>query len=73
MTPERTQEIIEQLRGTCKGIHEVLNNNEEETLELCQAIDTELFCCSQCEWWCELSEESNIEGGICENCCPDND
>lgn len=64
---ERMDEIVNQLQGTGKSIEEVLNEGEEQTIELNDYIDQRIFCCKQCDWWCEQSEMSN-EDWICEDC-----
>lgn len=58
VTSERCHEIVEELRGTCKSIHEVCTVDETNSGPVNDAIDEEIFECSLCGWWCEHNEAS---------------
>lgn len=67
-------DAIADLQGTCQSLEQVLDRHGlADTEEVTQAIDAEVFCCSQCDWWCERNEENNEEGGVCTDCMPDED
>lgn len=71
MTPERAQQIVAQMLGTCHSVSHFLEDGEDENDNvLIEAIDAEIFCCASCEWWCELSEARENENGddVCEDC-----
>lgn len=69
---ERCNEIVEELRGTCKSLHEVCTDDELDNKFVTDAIDMELFECEVCGWWCEWSETSQkpeLEGRfVCDDC-----
>ncbi len=65
--------VAEALRGQCQeSLLNVLERIELEALEsdqaFCLAIDGEVFECQTCNWWCERSEESDEEEGVCDDC-----
>lgn len=68
--------IIHSLRGTCDtldgAIQEVCGDDYSEndlTTEQLEKIDQEIFLCSDCRWWCEVSEMSEIEDeNVCDDC-----
>ncbi len=79
MTPERADEIVHQLLGTCRGIDELLDEGEDPYDDvLTGAIDAEIFCCDDCGWWCEICE-ANVEesakrnNDVCTDCAPEDD
>lgn len=68
-------EIIETLQGTCmslnEGIQTILGEEAEFddlTDEELEHIDSEIFLCESCGWWCELSEMSDEDEGNCQDC-----
>lgn len=74
---QRIEQIVRDLRGTCQSIPEVLEDGEEDDAdferEMNEAIDSELFRCARCDWWCEdserhdeVSERENED--ICDDC-----
>jgi hypothetical protein len=70
-----TVEIIaEALRGTCRSLQSVLEDNDmdgaDDDMNFCLALDSLVFCCEACEWWCEMSEmgEREDDRWICEEC-----
>jgi hypothetical protein len=71
---DKWNEIIEDLRGTCKSMEEVLDNYNREDLrdnmEFLGYLDNEIFRCDCCRWWCEISEESGVGDGelVCNDC-----
>lgn len=74
-TDEQINELAHDLLGTCESLEEALrrlySNENDLYLELtvadCQALDAEIFCCGQCSWWEETSQES-AESGVCIDC-----
>lgn len=66
-------EIIEYLQGTCKALYESLDYYGLEETDLNDAensmIDDEIFNCTECGWWYELSEMGEDEEDECENKC----
>lgn len=63
--------IAEELRGTCKTLECVLEENDaeglENSMEFCAQLDDIVFCCESCGWWCETSEMGN-EQQVCFDC-----
>lgn len=55
-------EIIEDLRGTCKSLDEACHahsiNYDDLTMADHQKIDGEIFECNRCNWWCTIDEQS---------------
>lgn len=68
--------LTEDLQGTCKTIDDNLPDGMEFTDLTSQdhvIIDTQVFCCEQCGWWCEISEQNKNDGDyICDDCYEDN-
>lgn len=72
MTHERAMEIVEALTGTCKSIDDCIEDGEDAMdAELVATIDTEIFECGTCGWWCKWSEESERTPDSCTDCAPD--
>ncbi len=74
MTEERRvilDNIIQDLRGTCQVLEEVAEYwgaGELNLLDL-QYIESEIFLCCNCGWWCELCEQHEVDGEfICDDC-----
>lgn len=77
-TEERTEwtSYIESLSGTCKAIEG--DEEYEHLLEdenFCALLDSLIFNCEYCNWWCEMSDmgADGQQHGICRECCRDND
>lgn len=71
MTKERVDildSIIEELRGTCKIFEVVVEENgiEELTSEDLEYIESWIFPCINCGWWCDRGEETM--DGLCRDC-----
>ena len=68
--------IIDDLRGTCKSIDESVESNypgmeySDLTTEDFEKVDSEIFECTQCNWWCDQDECKEDESGqwVCEGC-----
>lgn len=72
---ERIADIVAELQGTPLSLPNVLRGEEETDQEILDAIDSELFECRGCGWWCEHSEaqdeeEDHPDGPICDDCEP---
>lgn len=67
-------EIASELQGSCHSLNEVLERNNMEgadnDAEFCASLDSLVFCCECCNWWCEVSEMADDGGaqGICFDC-----
>lgn len=75
--PHQFDEFIECLRGTCQSIEWALDacSLPEGLLndtKFCRAIDERLFCCSECDWWCEIDEMADQDDDevepVCDEC-----
>lgn len=67
--PPRWHEIIESLRGTCKSLHDVFEDGEEDLendAKFCELLDSELLVCNTCGWWAETHEVD--DDGDCAQC-----
>lgn len=66
--------LIEQLRGTCDTLDNVLFREDKEHLQdhmpFLDYMDNHIFQCTQCSWWCEISEAEDSAYGelICNDC-----
>lgn len=68
------------LTGTCRSMTDALEEcgaeGMDEDLAFCEALDDQVFCCTDCSWWCEISEECSDEVGadelICADCAGEN-
>lgn len=74
MTTERMallDKIIFEIKGTCGDLDEVAASfgiSELMISDLCY-IETEIFCCSNCGWWCEVCEGHDVDGEtVCDDC-----
>lgn len=72
------QQIIEDLQGTCDTLQDAISyrypdmDEMELTEEDHNQIENQIFLCTECNWWCEISEESEFsEEG--ERKCTDHD
>lgn len=70
-------ELIEYLKGSCNdivpaallfGLDYYTFTKEQE-----EYIDSEIFMCDQCSWWCGTDEYSSVEENMCQECAPDNE
>lgn len=74
VTKEIIENVIDDLRGTCSSLDKVLDyygsSFEELSLENCDQIDSEIFNCECCGWWCDISElSSKIDDAlVCTDC-----
>lgn len=74
MTLERMailQDIISDLVGTCGILDEVAKAHgiDDLTISDLAFIETEIFCCSSCGWWCEVCEGHEVDGEtVCDDC-----
>ena len=77
MTTERIDilnEIIRDLLGTCQILDAVAHEHgiDDLTTEDLLFIETEIFCCSNCGWWCEVCEAHDDNGDtLCDDCYED--
>lgn len=73
MTQERRNildNIIQDLLGTCQVLDEVAAywGIDELTLADIQYIESDIFLCVGCGWWCDLSEQHYDEEPLCDDC-----
>lgn len=67
-------DIIYTLNGSCDSLEHILSlyNREDlqDNMEFLGYLDNEIFHCSCCYWWYDISEESGaIDGELtCNNC-----
>jgi len=77
--PDLTQwdSIVNELRGSCLSLEEVLEDHDAETLlddmGFLKHLDGHIFQCTTCGWWFdhddEASEEFGLEEWTCLECC----
>ncbi len=63
--------IIADLRGTCQNLEEVAEYWKAGELSLAdlQYIESEVFQCEGCGWWCSTWEQHDTGYGIlCDDC-----
>lgn len=71
------REIVNELRGTCQTLEEVLYlrvaEDLEDNLKFLDYLDSRIFKCTACSWWCDIEEESSEDFGLndwtCLDCC----
>lgn len=74
--PKTVEEIADELQGTCKSLQQVLESHDMEGAEEDQAftdrLDSLVFECAACNWWCEISEMTDDEehDWCCTDCHP---
>lgn len=74
--PKTPEQVADELQGTANSLSEVLGLYEmegaENDQEFCDALDTHVFECVQCSWWCEISEmtEDPSNDWTCDECAP---
>lgn len=74
---EAVDKIAYDLNGTCKSLHQVLEENDMLALEDHQGflamLDDEVFECTRCGWWHEQSQMADDCGDewICQECADD--
>lgn len=75
LTREQLDELVESLRGTCMNtidgmMSELFNLTEDDlSADEMSHIEMEIFICGECGWWCEISQESEIDKGDGERYC----
>ncbi len=60
----------EQLQGTAKGFAELGPEFEQAQNNqiFCNHLDQLVFECEICNWWCEISEMSEKQEWVCDEC-----
>lgn len=61
------EQASEQLLGTCKSLHEVCTEGEQDDPEFCKQLDDLCLECEHCNWWVEPSEIVD-DDGCCRDC-----
>lgn len=82
ITDEQLNKVIEHLQGTCGTLgNSIAEVTEDDSLDdFCltssqlDQVDNEIFECTTCGWWCEMSEacfefEHDHVENTCEDCC----
>lgn len=73
---KKINELIEYLQGSCDTLDEGVNvilgeeySSEDLSKQNVEQIDNEIFLCSVCVWWFEVSEMSEEESeSTCVEC-----
>jgi hypothetical protein len=68
--------IVEELKGSCETLSNVLENHNRQDLDndmnFLEYLDNNIFNCSGCGWWYEISECSNHHHeSYCDGCYED--
>lgn len=69
----RIQAIADELIGTAKSLHDVLEDNEDQS-EIETRLSDKAFCCDCCGWWAdveELNNENEVFDELCDECAGD--
>lgn len=71
----RADRAAEELLGTCKGLHEVCPNDEQDDGDFCARLDELVYECEQCGWWYEAGDGQHGMGSgfYCDDCKEEND
>lgn len=72
-TNAQIHELADDLQGTCQTLEQVQERLGigELTVADHQYLDSLVFLCDRCGWWCEACEESREFPGTCDDCNPD--
>lgn len=79
MTTERAKlldNIISDLLGTCQSLEKVSQDWEagELSIDDLAYIESEIFLCDNCGWWCETCEaHDSWFGEVCDDCYREDD
>lgn len=68
---ERAREVADEIAGSCRRLNAVATTEEVNNAEFCAELDSLVFECDGCGWWCWAEEESNAEPGNCDECAPE--
>lgn len=63
----RAQEVSETLQGTARDLNDESTEEERNNKDFTDTLDSLVFECPTCNWWCELSEQNSC--GQCNDCC----
>lgn len=71
-------DLISDLQGTCATIDDHLPEGmewDDLTTDDHNIIDNEIFLCTECGWWCEISEHTSqdVDEPFCQDCKPDDE
>lgn len=71
----RAHAAAEELIGTCKGLHEVCPNGEDDDSTFCETLDSLAYECEGCGWWHEAGDGQHDTGGgfNCDDCHEEED
>lgn len=69
----KIEEFVEYMRGSSNSLNQGLDtfeiDEDELTADDYNYIDSEIFECEECNWWCSQDERSEDEGGnTCQDC-----
>lgn len=70
--------LIDRLRGSATSMQTECDDLDLSTMddEVTRAVDDEIFNCTDCNWWCDISEECSEECDadewVCQDCGRDN-
>lgn len=71
-TEEELSEVIDSLSGSCKSLGQVLEEigrcDLEYNIEFCDRLDSQIFCCAECNWWQEVCEMDHHVDWVCVDC-----
>lgn len=63
----RADEVAETLEGTARDLNDESTEEERNNADFCERLDSLIFECAECSWWCELVEQNSC--GRCNDCC----
>ena len=70
--------VIHELRGTCESLDSACDRNGIDpcSRKVTDALDSQIFNCAECGWWCEMHEEVSSFAGLdewtCRQCAMEN-
>lgn len=69
---DKTDKVIDLLRGTCNFLAFACDICGVDLDDLdYEKLDSEIFCCDTCGWWCDISELSTEVEHHCSDCYPE--
>lgn len=76
ITQDQLNQLIENLKGTTSSIDQEASKlgfeEDDLTMEQFEYIDSEIFLCEECGWWCSIGDlalgASNLTDMVCEDC-----
>ncbi len=68
------EQIIYDLNGTCDSLENKLEQHNalelQDYIPFLNHVDNNIFCCTTCCWWYDISDMAENDDWECTNCAP---